>query len=118
MSFSSSLNRLRCVQDLFRSGADPVILRQIHPAHSAGGIQKELSGPGNVLAVKSLPRMDQVVAANRFCFRVGKKREGVPGFLTKIPRRFRRVYANRNRANTYLMKFTQTLLNAPQLGVA
>ncbi len=116
--FRSSLNRLCRFQDLFWPGPDPVILCKIHPAHSARGIQKELGRPGNVLAVNSLPRMDQVVAANRFRFRIGKKGVGVRGFLTEVARDLGRVYANRDRANADLMKLIQALLNAPQLGVA
>ena len=105
-------------KNLFRAGAHPVILREVGPANGAGRVQQELSRPGNVLAIDSLPCVDKIVPANRFQFRIRKERERVPGFLTEIARYFRRVDTNGNRTNSYLMKFIQTLLNAPQLGVA
>ena len=111
------LNGLCSFQHLLRPGAHPEILSQVYPANGAGRIQQELSGPGNVLAINSLPRMDEIVAANSFHFRIGKKSKRVAGLLTEIARHFRGVHADRNRANSCLCELIQTLLNAPQLGV-
>ena len=65
----------------------------------------------------SLPGMNQVIAANRIEIRIGKKSEGVAGFLTKVARLFGAVDADRDRANSGLVKSVKIFLNAPQLGV-
>lgn len=105
--------RVRRFKNLFRPGADPVVLGEVHPADGAGGVQKKLGRPGNVLAVDSLTCMNKVVASNHFRFGIGKKSECVLGFLTKIARDFGKVHANSNRANPRLMELIQILLNAP-----
>ena len=70
------------------------------------------------MAVDSLPRVDQVIAANRIQVGIRKKRERVARFLTKIARLLRSVYADRNRTNSRGAELIEILLNAPQLGVA
>ena len=108
----------RRLQNLFRPGSHPVILSQVCPAHSAGRIQQKLRGPGDILPVDSLTGVNKVVAANGFHFRIRQKSEGVAGFLTKVARYFGRVVTDRNRTNACFVEFSQTLLDAPQLGVA
>ena len=55
----------------------------------------------------------QVVALDCFGVRIGKNRKRVSGLLAQVARFFGGIYADRYRANTRLMKFVQTLLNAP-----
>ena len=69
------------------------------------------------MAVDSLPRVDQVIAANRIQVGIRKKRERVARFLTKIARLLRTVHADRYRTNSDFIELIQILLNAPQLGV-
>jgi len=112
-SFPLLAKRVRRIKNLFRASADPVVLGEVYPADGAGGIQKKLGRPGNVLAVDSLTCMNKVVAANHFRFGIGKKSECVSGLRTKIARDFGKVHANGNRANPHLMELIQILLNAP-----
>ena len=70
------------------------------------------------MTVDSLPRVNQIIAANRIQVGIRKKRERVARFLTKIARLLRTVHANRNRTNSPFIELVQILLNAPQLGVA
>jgi hypothetical protein len=105
--------RFRSLEDLFRPRANPIILREVEPAHSALGIHQELSGSGNVLTIDSGASMNEVVTANRFSFRIRKKSKGVSGFLTKVAVQFRTVYADSKGSNSCLMKPIQTLFNAP-----
>jgi hypothetical protein len=62
--------------------------------------------------------MKHIIAANGVRFGIGKKSERVPGLLRKVARVFRSVDTDSNRTNSRLMELIQTLLNAPQLGVA
>ena len=70
------------------------------------------------MAIDSLPRVDQVIAANRIQVGIRKKCESVARFLTKIARLLRSVYADRNRTNSHFIELIQISLNAPHLGVA
>jgi hypothetical protein len=62
--------RLRHFNYLFRPCTDPVVLRQVHPPYSSSRIDQKLRRSCDVLSVDSLPCVDQVVAANRFGFRI------------------------------------------------
>jgi hypothetical protein len=105
-------------ENLFRPGPHQVILSQIYPAHGAGRIYEKLGRPGNVLAIDSLSCVNQVIAANCFRLWIRKKGEGVAGFLTKVAGLLGSVHADRNRTNSCFFKPLETILNAPQLGVA
>ena len=70
------------------------------------------------MPIDSSARVKQVVATDQVRFGIGKKRKCVTGFLAKIARVLGRVYADRNWTNPHLFELSQTILNAPQLGVA
>ena len=70
------------------------------------------------MAVNSLPRVDQIITANRIQVGIRKKRERIARFLRKITRLLRTIHADRNRTNSHFIELIQILLNAPQLGVA
>ena len=55
----------------------------------------------------------QIVALDCFSVRIGKNCKRVSGLLAQVARFFGSIYADCNRANTRLMKFVETLLNAP-----
>jgi len=109
---------LRRFQNLFRPGPHPQILSQIYPAHRARRIDEKLGRPGDILAIDSLPCVNQIVTANGFRFRIRKKSECVAGFLTEVAGLLGSVHADRNRTNPYFFKLIKTILDAPQLGVA
>ena len=110
--------RLGRLQNLFRPRAHPVVFRQHSPTNCPRRIQKEFGRPGDIMTVLTLALVNQVKAANRFQFRIGKKSESVASFLAKIARDFRTIDADRDRTNPYFFEPVQTILNAPQLGVA
>lgn len=112
------LQCFRRLQDLLRPGAHPIIFGEVEPAHGAGGIHQKLRRTRYVLPVNSGAGVNQVIAANRLSPGVRKKSECVSGFLAKVTADFRAVNTDRDRPNACLMKLLQTLLNAPQLGVA
>jgi hypothetical protein len=111
-------NRFRGLENLLGPSTNPEIFRKVCPADYAGRIQQKFARPGDVLTPFSCSRMNQIIAANRLCFGIRKKSKRVAGFLTKVTRDFWQVYTNSHRTNTRLMELIQTLLNAPQLGVA
>jgi hypothetical protein len=114
----SLLNHLCGLENLLGPGPDPEVFRKVYPAHCACGVQQKLSWPRNILTVDSRAHMNQIIAANRLCFGIGKKSKCVPSLLTKVTRYFRQVYTNGYRPNPCLMELSQTFLDAPQLGVA
>jgi hypothetical protein len=109
--------RLCRFQNLFRPGANPIILCEVYPANGARGVQQKLCRPGDVLAICSGALMNNSITANRFGFGIRKESERVSGFLTKVTRDFGSIDADSNRSDTYLLELRQTLLNTPQLGV-
>lgn len=114
----TSLQSLRSLQNLFWPRAHPIILRQHPPTNSAGRVNQKFRWPRDVFAILALALVNQIVTSNRVKFCIGKKREGVSGFLTERARFFRRVDANRNGTNARGGKLGKLILNAPQLGVA
>ncbi len=105
-------------ENLFWARTHPIVFREVQPPHSSGRIHQKLGRPGNVLPVNSGARVQQIIAANHFGFRIRKKRESVAGSLTKIVRNLWSVDADCNRTNPCLFELSQTILNAPKLGVA
>jgi len=57
--------------------------------------------------------MNQIIALDCLSVGIGKNCKRVSGLLAQVARFFGRIYADCNRTNTRLMKFVQTLLNAP-----
>src|SRR4051794_21502063 len=51
------------IEDLFGTGADPVVLCEIDPAHGSVGSDEEFSGTGDVAAVDALSGVNEVVTA-------------------------------------------------------
>jgi len=57
--------------------------------------------------------VQNAVAGDGFGVRIGKQREGVAGFLTKIARLLRRVDADRNRLNAGSAEIGEMLFDTP-----
>jgi hypothetical protein len=55
----------------------------------------------------------QIITLDCFSVGIGKNCKSVSGLLAQVARFFGSIYADCNRTNTRLMKFVQTLLNAP-----
>jgi hypothetical protein len=98
---------------LLRSSADTDILGEVHPAHRAGGVHEEFGRPCNVFAALPRSRMQQIIATNNLCARVGQKREGVTGVLAECGGLFRRVDTDRNRTNSLRLERREIVFDTP-----
>jgi len=102
----------------FGTGTDSQIVRHIHPANDARGIDEEFGRPGDVLAVLAGFGMQDAVAANHPSLRIGEKRIGVSARMAELGGLLGRIDADGHHFDAVLMKLAQMLLEAPQLGVA
>jgi len=99
-------------QHLVGLGADADVFSEIGPAHGAGGIHQEFCRSRNVASFRPAAFMQQVVAANGFSRGIRQDRKRVSGFASQVARNFRRVHADRDRANAGGFKLFQVFLNA------
>jgi hypothetical protein len=104
---------LRLRDELFRSHPHTKIFRQIDPANQSVRIDKEFSGPRDVMSVDSCSFVQQVICANRRRVWIGKKRKCEAGFLAQISRLFRRVHTDRNGLHAQAFDFAQPVLYSP-----
>jgi hypothetical protein len=105
-------------QHFFRSRADTDVVRQIHPAHRARGIDQEFSGPRDVGAVRTRARMEKIVATDHLRFYIGQKRKCVTHLLRMSAVDLNGIDTDTSDANAAGIKITKPLLKTPQLGVA
>jgi hypothetical protein len=61
----------RLLDNLFGSGPHAIVLGEIHPADDTRGIQQEFGRPGDILSILARARVQKVIAADDFCFRIG-----------------------------------------------
>jgi hypothetical protein len=81
---------------LFGTGADPVVLCEIDPAHGSVGSDEEFSGTGDVAAVDALSGVNEVVTADGFEVGIGEDGEREAGFACEVARDIRGVDADGN----------------------
>ena len=106
------------VQSSLWAGADSQVVRQVHPADDACGVDEELGRASDVAAILARFGVQDSVAANHFSIRIGKKRICVSAGLAEVVRFLGRIDADCRDFDTMLMKFVEVLLETPQLGVA
>jgi len=97
--------------------ADSGTFRQIHPTNRAGSVDQEFGRTGDVSALRSSPRVEQVVTTNHLGLRVRKKRVGKAQILAMPATHLRCVYADGDDAKASRIKIRKPLLETPQLGV-
>ena len=66
------------------AGSDAEVAGEIDPADGAGGIEQELSGASDIVAVDAGSFMQEVVPPDGFGVGVGEKRVGVVGLAAEI----------------------------------
>ena len=66
------------------ASANAEIAGEIDPADGAGGIDEELGGAGDVVAVDAGAFVKQVVATDHFSIGIGKKGVSVAGFVAEV----------------------------------
>lgn len=104
---------VRRLQQLFRCGANPVVLSQVHPTDRATGIQQKLRGAGDVAFVRSGLGVQQVVARDHRSIRVREKRIGVAPLGAEIARSLWRINADRDHPNAARFELAQVMLDTP-----
>jgi len=71
---------------LVGASANAEVAGEIDPADGAGGIDEELSGAGDVVAVDAGAFVHQIVAADHFSIGIGKKGVSVASFAAEVLR--------------------------------
>jgi hypothetical protein len=94
------------------AGTDANVLSEIAPADCAGGIDQEFGGSGDVGAVGTAARVQQMVLADHLSIGVAQDGECVSGFACQIARDIGRVDANGHRADTGGLKFGKIFFDA------
>ena len=107
------LQGLGGLEDLVGAGADAQIAGEIDPAYGAGGIEEELGGARDVVAVDAGALVQEIVAANHFGIGVGEECIGVAGLAAEILRLTGRIDANGYGPDTELFEIRETFLDTP-----
>lgn len=79
---------------MFRRGANPVVLRQIHPAYDAGRIQQKFRWPGDVVFVKTGFDVEQVIPRDHLRVRIRQKRIRIALLPAQLSRDLWRIHAD------------------------
>jgi len=110
--FSASGDGVGSRQHGFSFGPHADVLREVDPAHRAGGIDQKLSRTGNVGPIRSPGHMEQIITTNDLCLGIGEKWKCVTGFAAQLAGDFRRVNTDGDRANARIVEFPEILLYA------
>jgi hypothetical protein len=109
----SRLQGLGGFEDLVGAGANAEVAGEIDPADSAGGIEEELGGAGDVVAVDTGAFVQEVVAADYFGVGIGEKGVGVACFAAKRLGLAGRIDTDGDGPDAELFKIGETFLNTP-----
>jgi len=109
----ATLEGLGGFEDLVGAGADAEVAGEIDPANGAGGIEEELGGAGDVMAVDAGAFVKEIVAADHFGIGVGEERVGVAGFAAEILGFAGRIDADGDGPDAELFEIRETFLDTP-----
>jgi len=98
---------------LVGASANAEVAGEIDPADGAGGIDEELGGAGDVVAVDAGAFVQQIVAADHFSIGIGEKGVSVASFAAEVLRLAGRVDADGDGPDAELFEIRETLLNTP-----
>lgn len=104
--------------DLFGAGTDPVVLGQVDPTDSSGGVEEKFGRTGDVATVLSGASVNKVITLDGCCVRIGQDGEGQTGFLRETTGDVWRIDTDGDGTNTNRGDLVEVLLDTPQLGVA
>jgi hypothetical protein len=96
----------------FSLGPHAHVLREVDPAHGAGGVDQKLSRTGNVGSIRSPAHMEQIITTNDLSLGIGEEGKCVTGFPAQLAGDFRRVNTNGDRANARVVEFPEVFLYA------
>ncbi len=105
-------------QDRFRPGANDSGWSEILPANDPVRVEQKLRWPGNVCALPAALRMQQIIAPDHLCIRVGQEGIGVAAPVAERTTDLRRIDADGDKFHTTRIKIFPAFLKTPQLGVA
>jgi len=112
------LNLIQGSENLLRPRTNRDVVGKINPANDSAGIDQKLGGSCDIRAFWPRPAMQHIVAANHFCFSIGKQRKCIAAFLRLPPVNVGWIDANTNDADAARIELRKLLLETPQLGVA
>ena len=95
------------------ASANAEVAGEIDPADGAGGIDEELGGAGDVVAVDAGAFVKQIVAADHFSGGIGEKGVSVASFVAKVLRLAGRIDTDGDGPDAKLFEIRETLLNTP-----
>ena len=72
------------MQDFFGASSNAQVVCEVDPADDAGGVDQELAGTRDIVAVDAGAFVQEIVTTNDFGIGIGKERVGVAGFVAKI----------------------------------
>jgi len=98
---------------LVGASANAEVAGEIDPADGAGGIDEELGGAGDVVAVDAGAFVQQIVAADHFSIGIGEKGVRVAGLAAEVLRLAGRIDADGDWPDAKLFEIRETLLNTP-----
>jgi hypothetical protein len=81
-------------ENLFGTGADPVVLGQVDPADGAVGSDEEFGGTCDIASIHALSGVNEVVTANGFEVGIGEYGESEAGLAREVARDIGRIYAD------------------------
>jgi hypothetical protein len=100
-------------EDLVGASANAKVTGEVDPADGAGGIDQELGGAGDVVALDAGAFVKQIVAADHFSIGIGEKGVRIAGFAAEILRLAGRIDADGDGPDAKLFEIRETLLNTP-----
>ena len=95
------------------TSANAKVIGEIDPTDCSGGVDQELRGAGDVVAVDAGTFVQKVVAANRFGVGVREKRVGIPGFAAEVLRLAGRIDADGHGPDAQFLEIRQIFLDTP-----
>lgn len=104
---------LRDLQHLLSLCPDAKIIRQVDPAHGAGRVEQEFSGPCDIHPIRSAPDMQQVVRAYDLLLGVGKEGKGKASLFAEPEISLYGVNADRGDSDAALAELAPLTLKAP-----
>ena len=105
-------------QDRFRPGANDGGWSEVPPANDAVRVEQKLRWPGNVRASRAGLRVEQIIAADHLCIRVGQEGIGVAVPAAELATELRGIDTDGDKLHTAGIEIFPAFLNTPQLGVA
>jgi hypothetical protein len=101
------------LEDLIGAGADAEVAGEIDPPDGPGGIEEELGGAGDIVAVDAGAFVQEVVAADYLGVGVGEESVSVAGLAAEILGLGGRIDTDGDGPDAELLKIGKTFLDTP-----